>query len=221
MKRNVFADKASLVLRAMLHEPGRKWVLRDFVTEFDISLGLAQAVIETVRSRGYGEGIRRGPDSYAVLTNPDLLISDWLKAYSFEQNTVRTFYFPGGDVLKRIKAALIGLPYGLTLHSGANLLTSWVQTDDFHIYLEGERHAELLTHVRQLLGLRQLVRGGNIHIVQPFYKRSVFYKAKEIGGIQVVSNLQLYLDVHSFKPRGAEHAERLKEVVQERGELLA
>jgi hypothetical protein len=221
MRRNIFADKASLVLRRMLREPGRKWVLRDFVGELGISLGLAQAVLEGVESRGYGERIKRGAASYTILTNPDLLISDWVKAYSFDRNAVRTFYFPGSDVLKRIRAALDGFPYGLTLHSGANLLTSWVQTDHVHIYLDPQRWPESLLHVRQLLGLRQLVSGGNIHIVQPFYKNSVFYNAREISGIRVVSNLQLYLDLFGFQTRGFEHAQRLKEIVQERGELLA
>ena len=221
MKRNVFADKASLVLRRMLREPGRKWVLRDFVRELGISLGLAQAVLEVIESRGYGERIKKGPESYATLTNPALVISDWVKVYNFERNTVRTFYFPGTDVLKRIKAALNGLPYALTLHSGANLLTSWVQTDEVHSYLEDDRPSQLLTHVRQLLGLKELVRGGNIHVVQPFYKKSVLYNAREIRGIRVVSNLQLYLDLFSFKPRGFEHAKRLKEIVKERGEFLA
>jgi hypothetical protein len=123
--------------------------------------------------------------------------------------------------LKRIKAALNGLPYGLTLHTGANLLTSWVQTDQVYIYLNPERWTEILINIRQLLGLKELVRGGNIHIVRPFYNNSVFYNVREIRGIRVVSNLQLYLDLFGFQPRGFEHAERLKEIVKERGELLA
>ena len=221
MKRNIFADKASLVLRTMLRDPGRRWVLRDFVGELGISLGLAQAVLEAAESRGYVERSRRGALSYTVLTNPDLLHSDWVKAYTFDRNLIKTFYFPGSDVLKRIKAALNGLPYGLTLHSGANLLTSWVQTDQVYIYLNPEQWTEILINVRQLLGLKELVRGGNIHIVRPFYKNSVLYNAREIKGIRVVSNLQLYLDLYGFRPRGLEHAQRLKEIVRERGELLA
>lgn len=221
MKRNIFADKASLVLRTMLREPGRRWVLRDFVGELRISLGLAQAVLEVVESRGYGERIKRGALSYTILTNPDLLLSDWVKAYSFDRNIMKTFYFPGSDLLKRIKAALNGLPYGLTLHTGANLLTSWVQTDQVYIYLNPERWTEVLTNIRQFLGLKELVSGGNIHIVRPFYKNSIFYNAREIRGIRVVSNLQLYLDLFGFQPRGFEHAQRLKEIVKERGELLA
>jgi len=221
MKRNIFADRASLVVRRMLQEPGRRWVLRDFVGELGISLGLAQAVVEVVESRGYGERIKRGALSYSILTNPDLLLSDWVRAYSFERNIAKTFYFPGSDVLRRIKAALNGLPYGLTLHAGANLLTSWVQTDQVYVYLNLEQWSEALSRVRQLLGLRQLLSGGNIHIVRPFYKNSIFYNAREIRGICVVSNLQLYLDLFGFQPRGFEHAERLREVVKERGELLA
>ena len=221
MKRNVFADKASFVLRRMLREPGRRWVLRDFVTDPGISLGLAQAVLEAVESRGYGERTKKGARSFTILTNSDLLLSDWTKAYSFERNAMTTFYFSGSDVLRRIKTALKDLPYALTLHAGANFLTSWVQTDQVYLYLNPGVWDEALIKVRRLLGLRQLVSGGNFHIIRPFYKNSVFYNARDIQGIRVVSNLQLYLDLITFRPRGFEHAERLREFVKERGELLA
>lgn len=221
MRRNIFADKASLVLRRMLREPGRRWVVRDFVGTDGVSLGLAQAVLETVETMGYGERTRRGTASHTLLTNPDDLIADWLKAYSFSRNTVRTFYLPGLDIVKRIKPALAGLPYAFTLHTGANFLTSWVKTEHIHLYLDDAAEPDLLLNVRQKLGLKELVSGGNVHIIRPYYAHSVFFNGQRIRACPIVSKLQLYLDLFNYQPRGREHAERLKEIITERGELLA
>jgi predicted NodU family carbamoyl transferase len=44
--------------------------------------------------------------------------------------------------------------------------------------------------------------------------------AQTIKGYKVVSNLQLYLDLYNFKPRGREHAEYLKKAFEEKGKSL-
>jgi hypothetical protein len=49
------------------------------------------------------------------------------------------------------------------------------------------------------------------------YKNSVFLGKRKIRGASVVSNLQLYLDLYRFKPRGREHAEFLKERLEQKG----
>jgi len=36
-------------------------------------------------------------------------------------------------------------------------------------------------------------------------------------GASIVSNLQLYLDLYNYKPRGAEHAEFLKRQLEQKG----
>lgn len=218
MKRNPFADKASLVLRRMLREPGRRWVVRDFAEPGGVSLGLAQAVFETLESEGFAERTKQGAASYTLLTNPDLLIEAWVKSYSVSRNIARTYYLPGRDGIRRIGKALAGLPFAFTLHAGANLLTSWVRTDQIHIYLDDASDPALLPNVRERLGLLELKRGGNIHILRPYYARGAFFDARKISGYPVVSGLQLYLDLYHHRPRGREHAERLKEILREKGE---
>ena len=209
--KNIFADKATLILRKMLPDPQKKWVTRDFTGENGVSLGMAQGVLETLAKKGYIERVKRGPDSYALLTNRDALIKDWLAEYRFELNKVDTYYSPDKNVLSRIKDYLKDKPYALTLHSGANLRTSFVITDQVHLYFESENWKKDILELRQQLDLKELVRGGNVHIVRPVYKKSIFYGARTIKGYKVVSDLQLYLDLYNFKPRGREQAEYLKE----------
>ncbi|MCU0639759.1 MAG: type IV toxin-antitoxin system AbiEi family antitoxin [Candidatus Krumholzibacteria bacterium] len=217
---NIFSDKATLVLRKMLSDRGRKWVTRDFTGENGVSIGMAQGVLETMATRGYIERVKRGPESYSILTNTRELIDDWLAAYRFEINKIDTYYSHDKNILSRLKEILKDKQYALTLHSGANLTTSFVVTDEVHMYFEPEDWEGNILELRQQLDLKELVRGGNIHIIRPHYKTSVFCGARTIRGYKVVSDLQLYLDLHGFKPRGREHAEFLKQVLEDKGKSL-
>lgn len=218
--RNIFADKATFIPRKMLSNQGEKWVIRDFTGDNGVSIGIAQGVLEAMAKKGYIERIKRGPDSYALLTNIQELISDWVTAYRFELNEVDTYYSPDKNILSRLKDYLRNKQYALTLHSGANLTTSFVITDSIYLYFKSQNWGKDILDLRQQLVLKELVRGGNIHIIRPHYKNSVFYDAQTIKGYKVVSNLQLYLDLYNFKPRGQEHAEYLKKVLEEKGKRL-
>jgi len=218
--KNIFSDKATLIPRKMLQDPKRNWVVRDFTGPRGVSLGMAQSVLEAMAKKGYVERVKRGPDSYTVLTNKDMLIADWLKVYEFELNTVDSYYSPDKKVLERIKDVLRQEQYALTLHTGANLLTSFVKTDDIYIYLKLADWDREILDLRQKLELKELVRGGNFHIISTYYKNSAFFNKQKIKGFAVVSNLQLYLDLYNFQPRGREHAEYLMKLLEEKGKIL-
>ncbi|RPI76147.1 MAG: hypothetical protein EHM45_13805 [Desulfobacteraceae bacterium] len=218
--KNIFADKASLILRKMLSRPGNKWVIREFTGADGVSVGMAQGVLETMTQRGYIERIKRGPESYALLTNIDELVGDWVSAYRFELNGDDIYYSPDKNIISKLKDYLKNKHYALTLHSGANLKTSFVITDHVYLYFNPQNWEKDIIDLRQQLDLKELVSGGNIHIIRPHYKKSVFYNAQIIKGYKVVSNLQLYLDLYNFQPRGREHAAYLKKILGESGKSL-
>ncbi|MGA1825750.1 MAG: type IV toxin-antitoxin system AbiEi family antitoxin [bacterium] len=219
-RKNIFADKATIILRKMLSNPGKKWVIRDFTGENGVSLGMAQGVLEVMSKKGYIERVKKGPDSFALLTNAKELVEDWTTVYNFELNDIHIYYSPDKDIMFKLKDYLKDKEYCLTLHSGANLMTSYVVTDNVHVYFSPANWKKELLDMRQQLDLKELVRGGNIHIIQPFYKNSVYYNTQMIKGYKVVSNLQLYLDLYQFRPRGREQAEYLENRLKEKGKNL-
>jgi hypothetical protein len=218
--KNVFADKASLVLRKILKDPERRWVVRDFTGPKGTSLGMSQEVLEAMTKKGYVERIKKGRDSCTILANKDQLISDWLKEYHFNLNTIYTYYSSDKNILKKFKRVLKEDHYALTLHTGANLITSFVRTEEIFIYMNLKEWEKDVLDIRQKLDLKELVRGGNIHLIHPFYKNSVFFNTQKIKGYTVVSNLQLYLDLYNFQPRGREQAEHLRNSLEEKGRNL-
>jgi hypothetical protein len=218
--KNIFADKASLVLRKILKDPERRWVVRDFTGPGGVSLGMSQEVLKAMEKKGYIERVKKGPNSYVALTNKDQLISDWLEGYNFDQNVIDTYYSADKNVLNKFKKVLKENQYALTLHTGANLITSFVRTEGIFIYLNLKDWKKDILDIRQKLDLKELVRGGNIHLIHPFYKNSLFFNTQKIKGYTVVSNLQLYLDLYNFQPRGREQAEYLKNLLEEKGRNL-
>lgn len=219
-EKNVFADKATLVLRKMLFRPDKKWVTRDFTGPGGVSLGMAQGVLDAMTKKGYLERVKRGPESFSILAQPQKLVDDWAAFYHVGLNDTYTYYSPDKRILPRLKKYLKDKPYALTLHSGANLKTSFVVSDDIYFYFSPGNWEEAILDLRQQLDLKELVRGGNIHVLRPCYKHSVFYNAQKIKGYKVVSNLQLYLDLYQFKPRGKEQAGYMVNTLKEKGKVF-
>lgn len=221
--RNIFSDKATLILRSMIKQPDKKWVVRDFTGSQPISLGMASEVLLAMEKAGYIEREKKGAFSYTLLTNKNKLIQDWTKYYQFNLNTVKLFYNPElklNTLKDFFKQRDIEDHYALTLHTGANFTTSYVKTENLYLYIDKSISDKVFLDFIQQLNLKQLVHGGNIFVVNPYYKNSVFYGSRRIRGFTVVSNLQLYLDLYHFKPRGSEHAEFLKEQLEQKGLAL-
>ena len=219
--KNVFSDKASIIAREMLADPDRKWVLRDFVGIGGLSLGMAQGVLAAMQEMGCLERLKKGPASFSRLADRELLLSEWVKWYRFSVNAGSSYYTPDIHFLKKLKKFIPADKYALTLHAGGNLITSYVNTDETHVYLRLDNWAEELPLLRQKLELKKLARGGNVHFIRPFYRIGAFHNILKINGFSVVSSLQLYLDLYNFQPRGRDHAEYLKETVTRKGGLLA
>ncbi|MFN0116987.1 MAG: hypothetical protein ACKVQC_01670 [Elusimicrobiota bacterium] len=222
----VFQDKASIVLRAMLRDPTRKWVARDFVQEYGVSIGLVAKVLRELRNRGFIEGKDRGRLAEAVLRGRDDILKQWTSFYSMEKNKFVVLYSEQKDILKHLKnyfekKSEKSSTFALTLHSGANLLTGMhVRDSNMYLYMNFTRFKENVLKLRQALNLKELKQGGNVFIFNPYYKNSVFFTHRSVQGFPVVSDLQLYLDLFHFPQRGLEQAEMLLRVLKQKRKHL-
>lgn len=219
--KTIFSDKATIVIRAMLSQPEKKWVSRDFEKDSGVGRARAAAVLSILRKKGFVGGIRSGRLAHSILLNKKALLDEWLKFYSFEFNKIHLYYSPYEDVLPRLKdyfeAKNLPSGYALTLHTGANLLTNYVNTPAVYCYLRSENFNEISLDLRQALDLKELKKGGNFYLIRPYYKNGVFYKNQTIKGCKVVSDLQLYLDLYNFPQRGRDHAQYLLKTLKEEG----
>jgi len=58
--------------------------------------------------------------------------------------------------------------------------------------------------------LKPVSSGANVLVLNP-YDVGVFYATQKVGEKNIVSNIQLYLDLYNYKGRGREQAEYLRE----------
>ena len=220
--RSIFSDKSSIILRTMLSQPQKKWVARDFEKEFSIGKSRAASVLSILRKNGFVGGKASGRAAHNILLNSKELLAEWTKFYNFEMNKIYLYYSPMVNLLPKLKTYLttkrLSRNYLLTMHTGANLITNYVNTDNIYFYLNCANFDDVLLDLRQSLGLKELKKGGNVFIVKPYYKESIFINKQRLRGFNVVSNLQLYLDLFSSPQRGKEHAQYLMKILREKGE---
>lgn len=216
--KSIFTDKASLVLRKMLMNPEKKWIVNDFLSE-GVSLGWTSEILTEMEKEGYIERVSKGPSSYSILKNSHKLIADWVRWYRFKYNTVFRFYSNKGNIEKRLIDYLKkkNISFALTLFSGARKVAPYVKDPSIHIYIPDLSLLGDLVKFRQTLGVLELKGTGNVSLVIPFYRNSVFKYLQSVRGIKVVSSLQLYLDLYTYSPRGREQAEYLHSFYKSKG----
>lgn len=219
--KTFLSDKATIIIRAMLSQTDRKWVARDFEKEFGVGRARAAAVLSLLRKRGFVGGIRAGRLAHNVLQNRKELLDEWLKVYNSELNETHLYYSTYEDTLSRLKGYFATKKqlkeYALTLHTGANFITHYVNTSTVYCYLRSDNFHDISLNLRQALDLKELKKGGNFYLIKPYYKNGVFLNNQTIKGYNIVSNLQLYLDLYNFPQRGRGHAQYLLKTLKEEG----
>lgn len=206
---NVFADKATLVLR-ILFEYGPMGV-RDMSRLSDelgffLSPGYISKVASSLEAKGYA--VRRADDAI-VLRRKRELLEDWIHSYRKLRNFESRHYYIAEvdmvDLVQRIALA-VGHSAAMSDRAGASLIDAYAGFDSLLLLAKDMIKA---SEALRDIGAREVDRGANVELVIPRYKVSAFFGMREISGCYVVSDLQLYLDLMCQPIRGLEAAEHL------------
>jgi Transcriptional regulator, AbiEi antitoxin, Type IV TA system len=203
--RSIFSPKASRIMRVVLSNPGRLWRVQELAREARVSLGLASRLKDRLLDLEYAVEKENG----LSLSRPGELLEQWANNYSFRKNKLYDCF--SLEEIKELERNLsqycekTGIPYALTLFSGAALVAPYARYTRGFAYVGKD-----ITKVADSLGLKRVSSGPNFSMLEP-YDEGVFYGGREIDGMRVVSDVQLYLDLVGFKGRGDESAEFLFE----------
>lgn len=204
---NIFAPKAGRVLRVILTNRNKEWLIYKLAEEARVGYGHVHRLVKILTKMGF---CRKTEDSKIALQNPAELLTRWANYYNFFITNKINSYHSEEKIpekfLKKIKK--VKLNYALTLHAGANLIAPYVRPKDTYFYINPEDKQEWIRE----LNLELIEFGGNIHLVEP-YDEGVFYAVQKVGGLAVVSDIQLYLDLYNYPARGREAAEHLFEKI--------
>ena len=207
--RSPFSDKASLVLRALLPGGSRLWGIRELAQEIALDPGYVSRMAKEIEKRGYVKRV----DSKLSLRSPDGILEDWVRSYNLKKNQLSDYFCIAENVdniLHRLRD--LGLPndlqYALSVQAGANLVAPYSNFKEVHIYAKGAKEIEFL---EKGMNLKPVDQGGNLVIMRPYYRNSVFFGSRFVDGLRVVSDIQLYLDLYTYPLRGLEQAEYILE----------
>ena len=205
VSKSVFSPKSSRVLRVLLSNPSKKWYVETISREADISIGLASRIKQLLLSE---EWIKDGNKGF-YFVKPEEALNQWANSYSYRKNQMVSFY--SGLSENQIETSIREecekrkYLYGLTLFSGARKVAPFVRFMRFFSYIEGE-----IDNIAEALQFKRVESGANVTLLQP-YDKGILYGLQNINNINVVSDIQLYLDLKSYKGRGDEAAQAIFE----------
>ena len=207
--KSVFSTKSTRALRILLCNPRKEWFVKDLANEANISLGQASNIKQRLLGFEFIEETGSGKDLKFKLKNPESLLRKWSDNYSYRKNKIRNFY--SLDDVRALENKMIyyfkenGISYGFTLTSGASRVAPFLRYNTIFAYVKDD-----IDRLTKDLNLKEVTSGPNVSILEP-YDEGVLYGLQEFDGTNVVSDIQLYLDLKSYKGRGEEAAEFLYE----------
>ena len=202
--QNIFAPKSSRILRVLLVNVSEEWNEREIASIANVSGGMAHYVCKTLIELGY---LARNESNHIVLIDPLRLLKRWAAYHQYDNANkfldYHTFEREAEKVLQNF--AELDLEYAATVLTGAWLVAPYVRPVDLHFYAPNKETAD---KIAEKLDLNPVPRSGNIKFVIPF-DEGVFYGNREVKGVKVISNIQLYVDLYNYPARGEEAASRL------------
>lgn len=201
LAKSLFFPKSSRVIRVLLTEPSKRWYVEEISKEAGISIGLASRVKQALLDL---EWIAEEKKRF-FLTHPEKALAEWAAKYSYMASESYSYYsgLKDDEITASIQGECQkrGWKYGLALFSGARRVAPFVTFPRFFSYIDGD-----ITALAKSLQFKQVESGANVTLLSP-YDDGVFYGLQDVKGVKVVSSIQLYLDLMSYKGRGEEAAQ--------------
>jgi hypothetical protein len=207
--RSPFSDKASLILRLLLSHKNRLWGIRELAGDLDLDPGFVSRMARELENRNYAARV----NSKIRIRNAKSILEDWVREYNYKKNRESRFFCLAkrpAEIIAKLSGAKIpaDIPYALSLQAGSSLISPYAVFDSVHLYV---RNQQAINYFKKQLELEEVRQGENVVLMLPYYKHSVFYGRQKAKDLWVVSDIQLYLDLHNYPIRGLEQAEHLYE----------
>ena len=212
--RNIYRGSTAQVLHALLLEPGRVWHVNELARRAQVSLSTVHQVCTFLEAQLWMDKAGKGPRSVRVLRQPGALLDAWAAARSLAQYEARRFHRwvrDPEDLLHSITDALVdaGIEHALTLSSGARLVAPYGTDAERAWVLVPAGASTRLDEIAGVIDLRP-VDEGEVVTFWVTRDRSPLLFRREVQGLWVASDVQLYLDLWVWPQRGKEQARHLR-----------
>lgn len=194
---NLFADKRSLVIRYLFAHPNKFVGVREIAASCRMNPGGVSVALKLLEEVGY---VARNRQGQSKLISWRELLEDWASYYKTKKQSESRFYW-NTQSLDQMLGLLAEYPHGgfaLTGHAGAHLVAPYVNYEGLHAYV---RDQEVIDKLTRVFKMRLAEKGANVFLIQPYYRKSALFGTRNVRGIEIVSDVQLYLDLRHFPVR--------------------
>ena len=210
-----YSDRASRVARTLLTASrDHRWTTKKLAAEARVDVSTASRAIRELRRRSVVEDESPGQGRSSRIWVPDgeALLRDWSRSYRWTDNRQLRLAAPIGSprrFLSRMPEFFEGRQWALALQAGASLVAPHAKFEIVHAYVDTTITLEETA----------LQRGwepspeGNLCLLKPLYRESVWFQDQLIKRIPVTGTVQLVLDLWHYPDRGREQAGRLIDTV--------
>lgn len=208
---NLFAGKASDIIRVLLVNYPKSWTVRDLAKEANAALGwTAKVSTALIRER---LAIRESERAELKLMAPDDLLKRWATINNFVANTRFVEYYSREEDITKFMSKFKekkGPEYAFTALAGALLVAPYVRPNNVHLYVRSEGDAKKWA---DMLNLMPVEENGNVRFAIA-ENGDPFYGARKIDEINVVTDIQLYVDLLNYPARGEEAASMILKKIE-------
>jgi len=210
--RNLFRGASGQVLHLLLSDPEHPWHVQEVARRVGVAPSTAHQVLSTLEREAIVESTGRGPSLVRRLCDPGTLLTSWAEAHSLKEYKPHSYYrwmqSPGQlrDLVAK-ELDLRNISNALTLSSGAELSAPHATgVDQLNILLPQDAP---LGEIAEATKLKPVTEGGNVTFLLTKEKAPLMLR-RQIDGVRVASDIQLYLDLYALPARGREQAAHLR-----------
>lgn len=205
-----FADRASLLARALLESPDKTWTVTGLAAAAGVAPMLSSHIVRQLAAEEIVRTEKDGRKLLVTLIEPRRLMEAWTARYDWRRNAALAVAAPVGDeerFLRRFADLMGKRRWALTLLAGAWRRTQYAPTDRVHAYVEVATDAALKELAREMGWEPE--PSGRLVLLRPAYRDSTWHAVQRVKEMPVVSDLQLIVDLWHYPVRGRETAEQM------------
>lgn len=196
--KNIFSAKSSRLIRLLLFDPYVAFRQIQLVRDTGLNQGYVSTVINRMLELEYID-----IDEYSMIrvAQPERLYEDWRLAYDFQDHQVTAGICPArGGVQLTDKVAAV-LKRNKIRYVATGLAAAWKYTQYATYRLAAFYLAELPEPgVLDEMEFQPLDAGANVWLVVP-NDPSVFWRSRDVGGLECAHPLQVCLDLKDYPER--------------------
>jgi hypothetical protein len=205
--QNVFAPKASRIVRMLLLQPNWGWLHQELVDETQLTKGYVSKLVTRLEQAGFVEK-REGRRYW--LRNAEALLTAWRASYDFSDHRIIQGYVAERTPEAVLRHVVDGFGNASVKTAITGLAAAWHYNHHAAFRLCA-LYASPMLGADQLedLGFREVESGANTWLIEPA-DEGVFMGEVVSDGLTYVNSLQVYLDLKDHPERSSEAAEYVR-----------